>query len=180
MSNFEKTISTEEIYNGKIIVLSRDKVKLQNGKTALREVVHHNGGACVLALDDDDNVFLVKQFRYPFNVELLELPAGKLEKGENPEHTAIRELEEECGLKATEIKSLGVLYPTVAYCTEIIYMYFATKFEPSKQNLDEDEFVDIVKLPLTEAIKMVINNEIPDAKTQVAILKVAVLKGISV
>ncbi len=168
---YEKKLSSELIYDGKILKLTRDTALLENGETAYREVVHHSGGVCVLPLDDEGNVLFVKQFRYPFASVLLEIPAGKREIGEDPLECGIRELSEEVGAKANEIISLGKLYPTVAYNTEIIYMYLARGLSFHTQHLDKDEFVDVVKIPLKEAYQMVMRDEIPDSKTQIAILK---------
>ncbi len=168
---YEKQLSSETIYDGKILKLTRDTALLENGETAYREVVHHSGGVCILPLDDDGNVLFVKQFRYPFSTVLLEIPAGKREKGEEPLTCGVRELSEEVGASAKEIIPLGKLYPTVAYDTEIIYMYLARGLEFHSQHLDKDEFVDVVKIPLSEAYQMVMRDEIPDSKTQIAILK---------
>lgn len=176
MENKETKISSKVVFDGKIIKVTSDDVRLQNGKITFREVVHHNGGACILAVDSQGYAYFVKQYRYPFSECLLELPAGKLEQNEQPEATAKRELLEECGLRAKELTSLGVLYPTVAYCTEKIYMFYATEFENVSQHLDDDEFLDIVKIPFSEAVDMVKNNKIFDAKTQIAILKVALTR----
>ena len=167
----EKTISVEKIYEGKIIEVTRDKVLLENGSEAFREVVHHSGGVCILPLNDKGEVLFVKQFRYPYKEVLLEIPAGKREEGEDPKDCGIRELKEEVGAKSKNITYLGKLYPTVAYDTEIIYMYLAQELSFAEQDLDEDEFLDVVKIPLDEAYEMVIRDEIPDAKTQIAILK---------
>ena len=168
---FEKKLSSELIYDGKILRLTRDTALLENGETAFREVVHHSGGVCVLPLDDDGNVLFVKQFRYPFASVLLEIPAGKREPGEDPLQCGIRELSEEVGAKANEIIPLGKLYPTVAYDTEVIYMYLARGLSFHDQHLDADEFVDVIRIPLKEAYEMVMRDEIPDSKTQIAILK---------
>lgn len=168
---YEKKLSSELIYDGKILKLTRDTAMLENGETAYREVVHHSGGVCVLPLDDEKNVLFVKQFRYPFATVLLEIPAGKREPGEDPLECGIRELSEEVGATAEEIIPLGKLYPTVAYDTEIIYMYLARGLSFHNQHLDADEFVDVVKIPLKEAYEMVMRDEIPDSKTQIAILK---------
>lgn len=168
---FEKKLSSELIYDGKILRLTRDTALLENGETAFREVVHHSGGVCVLPLDDDGNVLFVKQFRYPFASVLLEIPAGKREPGEDPLQCGIRELSEEVGARASEIIPLGKLYPTVAYNTEVIYMYLARGLSFHDQHLDADEFVDVTRIPLKEAYEMVMRDEIPDSKTQIAILK---------
>lgn len=167
----EKTISVEKIYDGKIIEVTREKVLLENQSEAYREVVHHSGGVCVLPLNNKGEVLFVKQFRYPFKEVLLEIPAGKREQNEDPKECGIRELKEEVGAISENITFLGKLYPTVAYDTEIIYMYMAQDLRFAEQNLDEDEFLDVVKIPLSKAYEMVLNDEIPDAKTQIAILK---------
>lgn len=175
---FETKIDSTQIYDGKILNVSRDTVRLENGETAYREVIHHSGGVCVLPLDENGDVLFVKQFRYPFADVLLEIPAGKRELGEDPLECGIRELSEEVGATADEIIPLGKLYPTVAYDTEIIYMYLARGLHFGEQHLDEDEFVDVIRIPFDEAYKMVMRDEIPDSKTQLAILKAwAIVKG---
>ncbi len=167
----EKKIDSELIFDGKVIRVTRDTVILENGQTAFREVIHHNGGVCVVPVDDNENVIFVRQFRYPFHSILLEVPAGKLECGEDPEACGRRELREETGAVSQDFCYLGKLYPTVAYDTEIIYMYLARELDFLTQALDEDEFIDITRIPLDEAYRMVIDNEIFDAKTQLALLK---------
>lgn len=167
----EKTISVEQIYNGKIIDVTRERVLLENKSEAYREVVHHSGGVCILPINDKGEVLFVRQFRYPFKEVLLEIPAGKRENGEDPKECGVRELKEEVGAVSKDITFLGKLYPTVAYDTEVIYMYLAQDLSFGEQKLDEDEFLDIVKIPFDKAYKMVLNDEIPDAKTQIAILK---------
>ncbi len=168
---FEEKIGREQIYKGKILDVTRDTVTLENGETAYREVIHHSGGVCVLPLDDNGDVLFVKQFRYPFNDVLLEIPAGKREYSEDPLTCGIRELKEEVGATADEVTYLGKLYPTVAYDTEVIYMYMAKGLHFGERHLDEDEFVDVVRIPFDKAVTMAINDEIPDSKTQLAILK---------
>jgi ADP-ribose pyrophosphatase len=172
MKLYEQQLSREVIHKGRIIDLYRDQVKLENGKETIREVVHHPGGVTVLALTDDHQVYVVRQFRYPFQKVLAELPAGKLEVGEDPLEAAKRELEEEAGIRASQWEDLGKLYPTVAYVDEVIHMYFAAGLTPAKQHLDEDEFLEAELVPLDELAEQVLNNEIPDAKTQAAVLKV--------
>ena len=167
----ETKISSEKIYDGVVVKLSKDKVRLDNGYETVREVIHHPGGVCIAALDDDNNLFFVEQFRYPFETALTELPAGKLEFGENPEECGKRELKEEVGATADSFEYIGKLYPTVAYDTEIIYMYLAKGLTFGEQHLDEGEFLGVKKIPLDEAYRMVMENEIFDAKTQLAVLK---------
>lgn len=173
---FEETISTEQLFDGIVVKLWRDQVMLENGEKATREVIKHTGGVCVLPLSSDGCIYMVKQFRYPFRQVLLEIPAGKKEIGEEPLECGIRELGEEIGASAEKITPLGKLYPTVAYDTEIIWMYLAEELTFSGgQHLDPEEFVDVVKVPFDEAYRMVLADEIPDAKTQLAILKAKAL-----
>lgn len=175
--NFEeKTINSKVVYEGRIITVHVDDVELPDGSRAKREIVEHSGGVCVAALTDNDEILFVRQFRYPYKKELLELPAGKLEKGENPLEAGIRELEEECGVIAEKVFSLGTVYPTVAYCSEIIYLYAATGLRRTEQHLDMGEFLSVEKKPLDEAVRMVMNGEICDSKTVALVLKIAKLK----
>lgn len=167
----EKTLNRKDIFDGKIINVHVDDVELEDGTTSFREIVEHSGGVCVAALTDDKELFFVRQFRYPFKRELLELPAGKLEKGEIPLEAGLRELEEECGLRADRVIDMGQIYPTVAYCSEIIYLFAATGLRPVIQHLDEGEFLSVEKIPLEKAAKMVLDGEINDAKTVALILK---------
>ncbi len=168
---FEKTLSSEQVFDGIVVKLYRDRVLLENGKTAIREVIKHPGGVCVLPIDKNGDIYMVRQFRYPFGKVLLEIPAGKIEKGEDPLECGVRELKEEIGAVAEEIIPIGSLSPTVAYDTEVIYMYLARGLSFSSQSLDPEEFIDVVKLPFEKACQMVLSNEIPDAKTQLAILR---------
>ena len=172
----EKTLNSEVIYEGRIITVHVDDVELPDGTKAKREVVEHSGGVCVAALTDNDELLFVRQFRYPHKRELLELPAGKLEKGENPLEAGIRELEEECGVIAEKVFSLGTVYPTVAYCSEIIHLYGATGLRKTEQHLDMGEFLSVERKPLDEAVRMVMNGEISDSKTVALVLKIAKLK----
>ena len=173
----EKTISQNLKFDGRIIKVSYDEVLLPNGKTASREVVRHSGGVCVAAIDENNELVFVKQFRYPFDEVLLELPAGKIDPNEAPEICGKRELMEETGITAEKFTSLGLMYPTVAFCDEIIYAYFAENLSYGDTHLDEDEFVEIVKIPFDKALEMVMSGEIKDGKTQLAILKLAVLRN---
>lgn len=169
---FEETVSSEQVFDGVVVKLFRDGVILENGEKSVREVIKHPGGVCVLPVDGDGNVYMVRQFRYPFKKVLLELPAGKLEPGEDPKTCGIRELSEEIGAKAEKVTYIGKIYPTVAYDTEIIWIYLAEGLKfGGGQHLDPEEFVDVVKLPFDKAYEMVLNDEIPDAKTQAGILR---------
>ena len=167
----EKTIEKEVDFEGRIITVRKDKAELGDGSIAPRELVIHSGGVCVVPLTDDNKVIMVRQFRYAFGEPLLEIPAGKLEKGEEHRSAALRELEEETGAKCTSFEYLGVCYPSVAYLTEKIHMYLARGLSFGKAHLDEGEFLDVIRVPLDEAVEMVMRGEIPDAKTQIALLK---------
>ena len=165
----EKTVKRNYIYHGKIVNLRCDDAELPDGKPCLREVVEHPGGASVLSVREG-KVVLVRQFRYAYGEELLELPAGKLERGEDPMLAAKRELEEEAGLKAQELKHLLTLYPSPGYSDEKIYLYEALGAEETSQHLDEDEFLNVVYLPVEEAIEKVRAGEIKDSKTIAGLL----------
>lgn len=171
MPHFEKKQSEQEIFKGKVFRVIVDEALLENGKLARREVVHHHGGACVAAITPEKEIYMVRQFRYSFGEELWELPAGKLEPNEDPLEAAKRELEEEAGITAQNYFDLGVLYPTVGFCTEKIYTWAATDLKATQQHLDEDEFLSVYKVPLKKAVEMVLSGEIRDSKTAVAVLK---------
>lgn len=173
----EKQISYDYKFKGRIINLRQDKAMLPNGKITTREVVEHPGGVCVAALNENDEMLFVKQFRYPYMEQTLEVPAGKRDKqGENPLECGKRELKEETGATAEKYIDLGSLYPSPGYVNEIIYCYLATGLTYGDQNTDEDEFLDVIKIPLEKAVQMVLSGEIKDAKTQIAVLKVKVLR----
>ena len=174
MAHTEKMLESKEIFNGRIIRVTVDKVLLENGTTSTREIVHHHGGACILPVDADGNVTMVRQFRYAFGEEIWELPAGKLEAGEDPFEAAKRELSEECGLTAENFIDLGVVYATVGY--EKIYLWAATGLQQVGQHLDDGEFLDVVKMPFEKALGLVLDGTIRDSKTQVALMKYALLR----
>ena len=167
----EKKLSGETIYNGKIIDVERDKVLLENGSEAYREVVVHHGGVTVVPINEKNEVLMVRQYRYPHGKVLLEIPAGKLEKGEDHYECGKRELLEETGCTCKEYTYMGQVIPTPAYVSEVIHMYMAKGLEYQKQDLDDDEFLEVVKIPLEEAFKMVMDGEIADSKTQIGIMK---------
>ena len=173
----EEKITGSLQYKGTVIDVYHDRVLLENGKEAGRDVVKHPGGVCVVAVNENNEVYFVRQFRYPHGKVLLEIPAGKLEWGEDHFECGKRELLEETGCTADEYTYLGCLLPTPAYDTEVIHMYMAKGLHKSSQHLDEDEFLEVSLIPLAEAVKMVMNNEIEDAKTQLALLKAAALIG---
>lgn len=171
MAHTEKRLSCELLFHGKIFDVTRDRVELEDGQCAWREIVHHHGGAGVVAVNEKREVFLVRQYRYAFGREMLEIPAGKLEYGEEPRGAALRELEEECGLLADEVIDLHPILPTVGYDTEIIYLYLATGLHETASKLDAGEFLDVVRIPLERAIAMIDKGEIQDGKTVAALLK---------
>ncbi|MBC8683174.1 NUDIX hydrolase [Staphylococcus pseudintermedius] len=164
----EKTISKESIYKGKIIEVEKHKVSLPNNETAYREVVKHNGAVAICALTPDQQVILVKQYRKALEQELLEIPAGKLEPGEDRESAAMRELEEETGYKAKKLTLIGEVYGTPGFSNEKISVYFADNLVEGKVNLDEDEFVEKVLYSLDDVKKTVEARTIEDAKTFIA------------
>jgi ADP-ribose pyrophosphatase len=168
----EITKQSELAYQAKIFHVTKDVAELENGSLVERDVVHHSGGVCVVPLTEQNTILMVQQYRYPFHEVTLEIPAGKREKGEDPETCGRRELREEVGRTCEQYTPLGCLYPTPAYDTEVIYMYLARSLSaPMQQHLDEGEFLDIIELPLEAVVNMVMDGKIPDAKTQLAILK---------
>ncbi len=171
----EKTVDTQTAYHGRILDLKVDNVLLPNGKTAQREVVCHSGGVCVAPIDNEGNLYFVRQFRYPYKEVVLELPAGKLEKGQTPLENGKRELMEETGCIGYSYMSLGQLYPSPGYTDEIIHLYTCKIESQHQQQPDDDEFLAVEKIPFAQALEMVLNNQIPDSKTQVCILKLDAL-----
>lgn len=170
--NFEeKTLETNYIYKGKILNLRNDKVSLPDGKTAYREIVEHSGGSAVYC-EHKGKVLLVKQFRYPYKEEIYEIPAGKVNPGEDPMETARRELLEEGGVIANKLEKIYEVYPTPGYTEEIIRIYKAKDLKFSEKHLDEGEFLSSVWLDKKTLKKMVKNGEIKDAKTLICLLTV--------
>lgn len=167
----EKTLSSECVYDGKIMKICRDEVEIATGKQSFREVVHHSGGVVIAALKDDNTILTVKQFRYPLKQTIIELPAGKLEKDENPDFAAARELEEETGYKAKNWKSLGFIYTSPGYSDEKLYLYLATGLEFVGEHPDDGEVLKAYEYPLDDFIQKVKNGEIADAKTVCAIMR---------
>ena len=175
MDLIEKTISTKEIFDGRVVKLRVDTVTLPNEREQTREVVEHPGGVGIIALDDENNVLMVRQFLAGAKDVLLEIPAGKLEYGENPEECGKRELLEETGCRAQVFCHLAKFYVTPAYCEEIINVYYAKELVLENQHLDDDEFLNIEKIPFDTLYDMVISGEIVDAKTVIAVLKLRAL-----
>ena len=176
----EKTLSENVMFEGRIFTVRKDEVELPNGHKSVREVAYHNGGVCVAPFTADNELIMVRQFRYPYREVILELPAGKLEKDEDPYDAGMRELEEETGFVTDKMKSLGKFYPTPGYCSEIIHLYYADNLEFRKQRLDEDEFLNVERIKLEDAVRMVMNGEIKDGKTQTIVLKLALIKGVKI
>ncbi len=173
----EKTIGTEPIFDGRVIRVRRDTVVLPNGREAKRELIAHPGGVGVIAVNHKREVLMVEQYRIAFKTVLLEVPAGKLEYGEDPLACGMRELSEETGYEAGKIQPLGEYYPTPGYCEEKITLYLATQLRQGKQHLDQDEFLDVKTMPLDTLYEMVMRNEIHDAKTAIAVLKTKAILG---
>ena len=180
MKLYEKTLEKKEIFNGRVIHVTEEIAELEDGSKALREVVGHPGGVCIAALNDNNELYFVRQHRYPYHENVLELPAGKLEKGSSPLENGIRELKEEVGAVGKDYRFLGELYPSPGYCAEIIHLYFCRIESIGDDCPDDDEFLNVEKIHIDKAVEMVLNNEIKDSKTQTAILKTALLlkKGV--
>ncbi|MBR1530868.1 MAG: HAD-IA family hydrolase [Eubacterium sp.] len=172
---YEHTDRVNGIFSGKVLTVHHDDITLCNGNQAKRECVDHPGGVAVIGLTDEGEVLLVRQFRYPYKEIIFEIPAGKLEKDEDPFEAGVREFKEECGAVADNYFSLGEIYPSPGYTSEIIRLYGATGLHFEEQNLDDDEFLQVIKMPLDELVKRVMSGEIKDAKTVAAALKLNVL-----
>ena len=172
----EETVASELIYDGRVVHLWRDEVRLPNGAPGLREYVRHIGAVCVLPLDADGNVYCVRQYRYPFAEVLTEIPAGKLEsKTEDRAAAALRELREETGFRCGKLTELGDYYSSPAILDERITMYLAEDLTPGETDFDDDEFLSTVRVPLRDLTEMVMAGQIRDGKTQVAVLRAAEL-----
>ncbi len=167
----EKTIASKSIYNGKIIKVTLDTVICPGGNEAQREIVRHPGGVAVVPIDENGYVYMIEQYRIPYDEIILEVPAGKLDKGEDPDCAAARELKEETGLTAESLVFMGSFYPTVGFCDENLRMYLATGLNQGEDDPDEDEFVILRKIHIDELIEMIMDNKICDGKTIAALFK---------
>jgi ADP-ribose pyrophosphatase len=167
-----EVLSSEEVYRGRLIGVARDTVR-EAGKTYVREVVRHPGGAAVVAYFEDGTVALVSQYRHPTVRYLLELPAGKLDPGERPEETAARELEEELGVVAGRLEQLTEFYTTPGFCAEKLWVFLATDLSETARRCEEDEMIEVVRLPYARALEMIASREIEDAKTIIGLLLAA-------
>jgi ADP-ribose pyrophosphatase len=173
----ETTLRTTPIYDGRIIKLDLLDVRLPDGKEARREVIRHPGAVAIVVLDDAKNVLLVRQYRAAAGKILLEIPAGTLNPGEVPLTCALRELQEETGFRAEKLDTLGGIYTAPGYTTEFIHLFYATGLIESRLNMDEDEFIEVERVPFTEALAMIDRGEIADGKSVSGLLRVARLLG---
>ncbi|MDE7004761.1 MAG: NUDIX hydrolase [Oscillospiraceae bacterium] len=171
MELMEKTLSSKQVFDGRLLKVYLDEVALANGENSIREFVHHPGGAAVVALDGDGNVYLERQFRYSYRKVVMEIPAGKLEPGEDPFDAIRRELKEEIGAEAGRWDALGYIMPTVGYTDEMLYLYLARDLTFGQQHLDQDEFLEPFKLPFVQALDMAADGRLNDAKTLAALFR---------
>ena len=173
----EKKISSEEIFNGRLLHVFNDVIELPNGKKSTREYIKHQGAVAVVPVTDENEIIAVRQYRYPIDRITVEIPAGKLDKGEKPLDAAFRELSEETGITDADISYIGGLYPSVAYTDEIIHMYMAKNLKYGMAHTDDDEFLEVIKIPIDEFVEKIIGGEIMDSKTQAAVLKASLILG---
>ena len=162
-------ISSEEIFSGCVFDVLREQIRLQNGHIVTRELISHVGAVTILPIDDEDKIWFVRQYRHPTKQMLLELPAGTLEKDEGTEQCAARELREEIGFAAGELKKLGSFYLAPGYSSEYMHVYLASNLTPNPLPPDADEYLEVVNYPVDEVLEMVENGEIQDAKTIAAL-----------
>lgn len=175
----EKTKEEREIFNGRILHVYNDTVTLPNGNESTREIIRHIGAVCVIPITDEGKVIVERQFRYPINAVITEIPAGKLDsRSEDRLEAAKRELLEETGITADEWIDMGIYYPAAAYSDEKITMYLAKGLHKGQQKLDADEFLNVIEVPLEDMVKDVMNGVITDGKTQVTVMKAAVHMGL--
>ena len=171
----EVTLRRRDVYNGLLVQVHQDDVRLPNGKEAVREVVDHVDGAAILALDGENRVLAVRQYRYVFGRTLLELPAGKLDPGEDPMAGALRELKEETGAEPDVFQPLGRIIPAPGCFGETLHLFLARGLHFGAQKLDEDEFLNVERVPFDEMVHRCVNGEIEDGKTVAAVLRAKVL-----
>lgn len=166
----ERTLHTERIYQGRLVGLRVDTVELPSGRKTKREIVEHGGVAAIVAIDSENNVLLVRQYRKPVERVLLEIPAGGMEPGEDALVCARRELEEETGFSAERWEELGFFYTSPGFCTEQMHLYLATELRPAENAADDDENIELVRVPLTGVPELIASGEVCDAKSIAGLL----------
>jgi len=171
MGFFEKKIESTTAYNGIIVDVKRDIAELQNGNRVQREVVIHPGGVCIVPMTRDNKVLMVRQYRYPMQLELLEIPAGKLDEGEDPFECAVRELSEETGCTAGTYVELGTIYPSPGFCKEELHIFLALDLTCGEMHLDYNELLSVEAVEIDILMDMIMANELPDAKSVIGIMK---------
>ena len=167
---YENTIDSSRPYDGRILSVRVDTVELPSGRRTIREVAEHSDAVCMIPVDDDGNVLLVRQYRKPTESSLLEAPAGGVEAGEVSEDTVLRELQEEVGYTASNLRHLASFWIAPGWATERMHAYLATGLTPSKLSADDDENIQVVRVPFADAVGMIETGEIHDAKTIAALL----------
>ena len=178
MSNLEeKRIQTEKVYSGSFLDVRKDTVKLPNGESSTREWIKHPGAVCIIPVLKENSILFIRQYRYPIRKHMIEIPAGKLDAGEDPLTCGLRELEEETGYVAEKLTLLTTIYPAIGFTDEKMWIYIAENLTKTKPKLDKDEFLEPYPLPLDKALKMVWESKINDAKTMVALLMFSQLKN---
>ena len=160
----------KNIFNGKVLQLNLERASLPDGRSVDLEIIRHPGGACALPLHDDGNIILIRQYRHAAGGIIWELPAGRINDNEEPESCARRELKEETGFEAANMEKIGEFFSTPGFCTELLHIYLATQLTPCKHNPEDDEYIEIEKLPFATALNMVFSGEIKDSKTMIALL----------
>ena len=168
-SDHEQVVESRRLYEGRVVSLRADRVKLPDGRSAVREVVEHTPVVAIVALDGREDVLLERQYRLPAQQSLLEIPAGGVDSGDSPEEAAQRELQEETGLRAGRLERLCSFFASPGYCDEYMHLYLATALEPSALAADADESIEVVRLPLDEALRLIERGEIRDVKTIVGL-----------
>jgi len=171
MSTLKETkLSSKIIFQGRLLDVRKDEVELPNGKTSTREWINHPGAVCCIPILPDGKIALIRQYRYPVQSEMIELPAGKLDKGEKPEACALRELEEEIGYRTNKLTFLTHIHPAIGFANEKMWLYLAEELEKTDSKLDDDEFLELIPTSLGDAVEMVWSGEITDVKTVIGLL----------
>ena len=166
----ESTISSKKVYDGSFLDVRKDIVNLPDGKTSTREWINHPGAACIIPLMPNGKLALIKQYRYPVKSIMIELPAGKIDAGENPETCALRELEEEIGFSAGKLTFVSKIYPAIGFANEEMSIFLAENLSKSEKNTDHDEFIELLPTTVEDAVRMVWDRKITDVKTIIGIL----------